>query len=599
MSMMLCGTGVSRGIAIARVHLHRTDDAVPTGRRTPAAPAEERARLHQALARVRQDLGDAYQRAANWPHEVRSILDSHLSLVEDAEFTAPMNRLIEQRGISAEDALAQHRGEVLQAMDRITDPFLRARRDDIERLFGQVLAALARDHEPTDNNAERPIPGSSESGADTEQVGEDYIMVCADPTPADLLVHLPGRMVGLVSERGGQLSHTTIVARSLRLPYVAGLPHATGLLHEGERVIVDGSSGLLLTEPDERTLSVYRERRDTQARTWQSLDRMPAIGPTRTADGRPIQIMTNVRGPADLTLSRRLKVDGIGLYRTEFLFANRDDLPGEEEHYHCYRRLCQGMGGAVVTIRTLDACVGPQLRALSARLPVSEQPVLGLRAIRLCLQYPELFEPQLRAILRAAVHGPVRILLPMLTSVGELQSALALIEHCRQSLEREGIEHMPAVPVGAMIEVPAAALCAGAFAQHAAFLSIGTNDLIQYTLAIDRDDESVQSLYDPVHPGVLRLIRMTLVAARRAGVPVSLCGEMAGDPRYTRLLLGLGLDSFSMSPLNIPEVKNAIALTDVHAIGERARRIAASPSMDEARRQLDRLNRLDPAVEPA
>lgn len=581
MSATARGSGVSSGIVIARVRLESALAARTANFGTALAPAEERGRLDRAIRQVVASFEAADQHAREWPLEVRAIVDGHRHILEDEAFAEPTRSLIESRQCTAEEALLTHEEEVLDALERIDDPYLAARRDDLESLFGKVLTML---------RAQR------EAGAEAspEQAASDqaaYVLVCADPAPTDLLLPRSGTLTGLISERGGQLSHTTIVARSLGLPYVAGLADATHLLRSDQLVIVDGGAGVVITDPDPRTLVTYRERQQLEQRRKRSLQSAPALaGPVATRDRIAVEIMSNVRGPGDLTASRRLQVDGVGLYRTEFLYANRDDLPSEEEHYNSYRLLVQGMGGSTVTIRTLDACAGPQLRSLAKHLPRTNQPALGLRAIRLCLQHPELFAPQIRALLRAACHGPLRILLPMIATPAELRAALAFIDDCREALDREGVTHEKNVPVGVMIEVPAAAMCARTLARDAAFLSIGTNDLIQYTLAIDRDDDAVQSLYEPAHPAVLRLIRDTLAAGAAAGTPVALCGEMAGDPRFTRLLLGLGLTHFSMSPTAIPEVKCIVAETNVSQVRAQAQAIAECDCPEESQHLLAVLN---------
>lgn len=601
MSMMLCGTGVSTGIAIGRVALATVAGGSLRLDRPAQEPALEQQRLTQAIHAVAAALTRACTEATRWPREVQAIVEGHRLILEDDAFRQPILAFIAEHRCSAEKALLVHQQEVVDSLQQVDDAYVAARRDDLEGLFARVLSHLTHQANGRRGAPEHAADGPAAATAGTTPAapieggiaggeGEGCILVCADPAPTDLLLPRTGRVTGVVSERGGHLSHTTIVARSLRLPYVAGVAGVSRVLHEGELVILDGASGLVLVEPDVETLRIYRERQRSQQHRWRSLQAHPLVGPVATRDGTAVEIMTNVRGPQDLDDSRRLQVDGVGLYRTEFLYANRTELPGEEEHYATYRQLCEGLDGHPVTIRTLDTCAGPQLQALGLHLPRSAQPALGLRAIRLCLQYPELFAPQIRALLRAACHGPLRILLPMISTIGELEQAMAFIEDCRQALVREGIACADHVPVGAMIEVPAAALCAPALADAASFLSIGTNDLIQYTLAIDRDDEAVQRLYDPANPAVLRLINGCLAAARQAHVPVSLCGEMAGDPHFTRLLLGLGLTSFSMRPNAVPEVKRIVAATDLDTVRADAKAILDSHCPARSRELLDALN---------
>ncbi|MDI3260736.1 MAG: phosphoenolpyruvate--protein phosphotransferase [Sinobacteraceae bacterium] len=405
------------------------------------------------------------------------------------------------------------------------------------------------------------------------------VIVADDVTPADIILLAQQGVAGFITEYGGPLSHTAILTRSLGIPAIAGLHNARRLLREGETVIVDGELGHALADPDARAAAFFQAKRERLQADRARLARLrdqPAV----SRDGVAIKLLANIELPEDAAAAAALGAEGVGLYRTEFLYMNRKTLPDEEEQYRAYARVAASAKGPI-TIRTLDLGADKQVDSGARAGPMPNNPALGLRAIRLCLKEPELFRTQVRALLRASALGRVQIMLPMISSVQEFRQAQQLIDQARAQLLAEGYPVADEVPVGAMIEVPAAALAAPWLAQHARFFSIGTNDLIQYTLAIDRVDEEVNYLYDPLHPAVLRLIRMTIEAGERAGVPVAMCGEMAGDPRYTRLLLGLGLTEFSMHPNSLLEVKRIIIESDVGALRRQAQRLLAANSATE------------------
>jgi len=364
-------------------------------------------------------------------------------------------------------------------------------------------------------------------------------------------------VVALVTEFGGPNSHTAILARSLRIPAVVGLHNAAPYLRDDDTVIIDGRKGVVLIDPGESMVRHYENRQRDIERVHVARRKL-RYAPTVTADGESIVLQANVELPADLDVAVQVGAQGIGLYRTEYLFMNRAAPPDEEEQYQAYTEVVRAGEGAPVTIRTLDLGADKQVDGTRPGAPLSSNPALGLRAVRLCLKEPGLFRPQLRAILRASAHSPVRMMIPMLSTMSELAQVLDLVASCRQELDDEGQLYDKAMPIGAMIEVPAAAICADIFARELDFLSIGTNDLIQYTIAIDRVDDAVNYLYDPLHPAVLRLIQTTIRAGQKMGIPVAMCGEMAGDARYTRLLLGMGLKEFSVHPNALLEVKQVI-----------------------------------------
>ena len=564
MSLWLSGIGVSRGIAIARVQkLHGGDLEIPEYS-VPAAELETevtrfREAQAQALAQLRLVRG---QIPRGTPGDIAAFIDTHLLMLEDRSLTDTTILHIRQSAINAEAALRRSRDALISVFEQMEDPYLRTRRDDVEHVVGRILRVLTK--------TERELPPASGAGA------EPMIIVADDITPADIILLSQQSVLAFVTEYGGPLSHTAILARSLAIPAVVGLHGARRLLREGEWVIVDGEQGHVLADPDDKALAHYRQKRSQQLVDRQQLQLLrdePAI----SLDGVCIRLLANIELPEDAKEAAANGAEGVGLYRTEFLFMNRKDLPSEDEQYAAYARVVAAVRGPI-TIRTLDLGADKQVDSGNRPGPTPNNPALGLRAIRLCLKEPALFRSQVRALLRAAVHGRVQIMLPMISSLPEFRQARALIDECRLALKREGHAIPERVPVGAMIEVPAAAIAAPLLAREVDFFSIGTNDLIQYTLAIDRVDDEVNYLYDPLHPAVLQLIHLTIQAGRAARIPVSMCGEMAGDARYTRLLLGLGLTEFSMHPSSVLEVKRAVRASDARSLGEIAGRLLAAGS---------------------
>ena len=414
-------------------------------------------------------------------------------------------------------------------------------------------------------------------------------MIFADDlAPADTVLMQDG-VAAFLTEYGGPLSHTAILARSLGVPAVVGLHDARAYLRDDELVIVDGRQGVVVVAPDPATLRHYRARQKELMRiraARASLRKTPAV----TADGEPVTLQANVEFESELALAIRDGAAGVGLYRTEYLFLNRPSPPTEAEQQEAYAGVVRAAKGGPVTIRTLDLGADKQVDGARPDAPISQNPALGLRAIRLCLKEPGLFKPQVRAILRASAHGPVRMMIPMISSTSEFEQVLELVRTCKHELAEERVPFDPATPLGGMIEVPAAAVCADLFARQMDFLSIGTNDLIQYTIAVDRVDDEVSYLYDPLHPAVLRLISTIIKAGRRAGIPVALCGEMAGDARYTRLLLGMGLKEFSVHPNALLEIKQSIL--EAHAAKSRtlAKRVLSTARRARREALLNELN---------
>jgi len=560
MSLWLNGIGVSRGIAIGRVQkLSGGDLEIPEYTIAEAEVEAEVARFADAQARAREQLEQVRAQVpvglGGAQNEIAAFIDTHLLMMDDRSLTEAVVSSIRSSRINAESALKRQRDALVAVFEQMDDAYLRSRKDDVQHVSARILRTLLKQ--------ERSLPVGT-SGAAAERAPEPNVIVADDITPADIILLAQAGVAAFITEYGGPLSHTAILARSYSIPAIVGLHGARRLFKDGEAVIVDGDLGHALADPDEQALAFFRSKRAGQLARRASLSGLrdqPAI----SRDGVKIRLLANIELSEDATHAADLGAEGVGLYRTEFLYMNRKTLPTEDEQYEAYSRVVASVKGPI-TIRTLDLGADKQVDSGARSGPTPNNPALGLRAIRLCLKEPDLFRAQVRALLRASAHGDVHIMLPMISSVAEYRQAKNFIDATREQLSREGQPMAKHVPVGAMIEVPAAALAAPLLAKHADFFSIGTNDLIQYTLAIDRVDDEVNYLYDPLHPAVLRLIRMTIEAGDRGRIPVAMCGEMAGDPRYTRLLLGLGLTEFSMHPASVLEVKRIIIESDIHAL---------------------------------
>ena len=574
MTFSIHGLAVARGVAIGRAVL------VASSRVDVAhyfiAPEQVRQEIER-LRVARDEVVEELQRLQrdmprDAPHELGALLDVHLMLLQDEELTAGVRHWIEERFYNAEWALTSQLEVIGRQFDEMEDPYLRERKADMEQVAERVLASLKGTKV---NLAQvRPVarPQQELHLEDTQDV--PLVLVAHDLSPADMLQFKQSVFAGFVTDVGGKTSHTAIVARSLDIPAVVGARTASQLVRQDDWVIIDGDAGVVIVDPSPIILSEYGFKQRQAAVERERLVRLKYT-PAVTLDGEKIELLSNIEMPEDTEAALAASSVGVGLFRSEFLFMGRDhQLPDEQEQYLAYRRAIDGMNGLPVTIRTVD--VGADKPLDAARHDAAHlNPALGLRAIRWSLADPSMFLTQLRAILRAAAHGKVNLLVPMLAHLSEIRQTRALIEQARHELDREGLVHGP-VRVGAMIEVPAAALSVRMFLQHFDFLSIGTNDLIQYTLAIDRADESVAHLYDPLHPAVLRLVADTIAEGQRQGKPVSVCGEMAGDVAMTRLLLGLGLRSFSMHPSQILAVKQKILRSDTRRLSEWAQQVLVS-----------------------
>jgi len=568
----LHGIGISGGFAIGRAQLYSHDRLeAPHYVLRPDDIEAELARFDAAVVEVRAEcehLRDHLPEGA--PSELAAFLDLHRLILQDAMLSEVPKALIRDTACNAEWALAQQTEALLAQFDSIEDDYLRERRQDVKQVADKVLKALLG------HPGQTPLKVAEEA----------TVLVAHDLTPSDMVVFKRSAYAGFITDLGGTTSHTAILARSLSISSVMALHNARALIHEGDQLIVDGNAGVVIVNPDQHILDEYRLRQNQWRLEQQKLKRLKT-SPSATLDGLSIELLANIDQPQDVKEALQENAAGIGLFRSEFLFMNRSDLPSEDEQFEAYRHVVKAMKGKPVVIRTLDIGADKSPAWLHAS---SVNPALGLRAIRLCLAEPPLFTAQIRAILRASRFGPVKILIPMLSSLNELDQALELIDGAKAGLNRDGLAFNGDTPIGGMIEVPAAALAAEWFARKLDFLSIGTNDLIQYTLAIDRTDDAVAHLYDPLHPAVIQLVAHTLKVGEKLKCPVSVCGEMAGDPRLTRLLLGLGLRSFSMHPAHLMAVKQQVMRSHVASLGPMAAKLARAGRPERILTYLERIN---------
>jgi phosphotransferase system enzyme I (PtsI) len=572
-SFALHGIPVSSGIAIGHAHLisHARLEAahylVPA-RELPA----EIARFDNAVRSVRIELEALRANVpATAPGELVAFIDLHLMILADSTLSVEPRKIIEKEQCNAEWALKVQMDALVAEFDAIEDSYLRERRSDVIQVVERVMKALLGHpgYAPPPSNGNRKL-----------------ILVARDLSPADVVQFKQHHFASFITDVGGTTSHTAVVARSLNIPSIVALHHARQLIREDELLIVDGTLGVVIVDPDTQVLAEYELRQHQFELERLKLKRLRNMRAT-TVDGVPVELHANIELPGDVGQARENGATGIGLFRSEFLFLNRSDLPDEDEQFEAYRSAAQQMEGLPVTIRTYD--LGADKDESETQRFITN-PALGLRAIRLCLIEPERFLIQLRALLRASSYGRINILIPMLASARELDQTLALIAQAKESLDEEGVPYDRGVKIGGMIEVPAAALALGIFTRKLDFLSIGTNDLIQYTLAIDRTDDAVAHLYDPLHPAVLSLLAHIIRTAEKAKVPVALCGEMAGDLALTRLLLGLGLRQYSMHSAHLLDVKQRILQSNAAQLRPLAQRMLRENDPDRLQTLLQRLN---------
>jgi phosphotransferase system enzyme I (PtsI) len=577
-SFALHGVGVSGGIAIGRAQLvsHATLEVahyvIPVGK-----VDGEVKRFAEAVKDVQRELEGLHSAmtSGDVPGEFGAFLDVHWMILTDPTLSeAPKRTIVEQR-CNAEWALTQQLSVLVEQFEQIEDTYLRERKADILQVGERVLKRLMG------------RPGALPSLVAEEQT----ILVAHDLSPADVIQFKQHHYGAFLTDVGGATSHTAIVARSLNVPAVVATHNARTLIRDSEMLVVDGDAGVVIINPDRAVLAEYRLKQSELELERQKLKRL-RTKPAETIDGHRVELHANIELPDDLAQTLENGATGVGLFRSEFLFLNREGLPTEDEQFEAYRAVAEGMRGHPVTIRTFDLGADKHKEGLDGLARVAPNPALGLRAVRFCLAEPRLFLTQLRAILRASHYGRVRILVPMLASSGEIDQTLAMVEQAKESLREQNVPFDNDIEVGGMIEIPAAVIAMGAFIAKLDFLSIGTNDLIQYTLAVDRADEAVAHLYDPMHPAIIRLLALAISTADKAKVPIAVCGEMAGEVDLTRLLLGLGLRNFSMHPAHLLLVKQRVLTSEYAAVKPIADRIRRADHPEKIAALVDKMNAL-------
>ncbi len=570
--LTLKGIAAAAGIVIGPAYrVGKEDLVIPKVAVTEETIPMQIQLFEEALIKTRHEIIELQKKiASGMAQEEAEIFDAHLLVLEDRTLIEDVISRLKKEHLSVAYIFSEVLKKYVEVFSRIEDEYLKERIADINDVGKRVL---------------RNLLGKERKGIEATQ--GKVIVVSHDLSPSDTAAMYKQNVAGFVTDIGGKTSHTAIMAKSLEIPAVVGTQDATAKIEPGDILIVDGSAGIVIVNPDDETLRSYQE---AEVKLKGIAEKFMAEKdlPTKTLDGRLIEINANIELPEEVAAVKLHGGQGIGLYRTEFFYMNRKDIPSEEEHYQAYKFVAEEMGGSQVIIRTLD--IGGDKFLSQLQMPQDIQPFLGWRAIRFCLARPEIFKVQLRGILRAALHGNLKLMYPMISGVEELDQANQILEEAKGELRREGINFKEDIDVGVMIEVPSAAITADLLAKKAKFFSIGTNDLIQYSLAVDRTNEKVAYLYEPAHPAVLRMIRNIIDAAHAAGIWAGMCGEMSGDPAFALILLGLGLDEFSMPPLLIPEVKYLIrSVTTVQAkeIASQALTLSTGKEVEEfAQRKL-------------
>ncbi|MGA2090927.1 MAG: phosphoenolpyruvate--protein phosphotransferase [Endomicrobiales bacterium] len=537
-SHVLHGIAASPGIAIGKVYLLEDDEFALVQREiNKDETKKEINRFKEALVKTRNDMIATQEKILkSLGKEYARLGAAYLLILEDPLITRDVTKKISE-GVNAEYALYRIIEKVVRSFEMIDDEYFRERKHDIQDVGKKILSHLL-------GKEKRSLAG----------MAAESIVVAHNLTPADTILMRENMVRGFVTDIGGRTSHTAIVAQSLEIPAVVGLKNATAQMREGDTIIIDGNQGLVLVNPPPEMLENYKREQDIQLAQVRELEKLRDL-PAQTLDGHRVMIVANIENSDEVKSVLKHGAEGIGLYRTEFLYFNRTTLPTEEEHYDTYRKVAQKMLPYSIIIRTMDIG-GDKLAHLGLEGFAEEKnPFMGLRAIRFCLKYPEIFKPQLRGILRASADGKIKIMYPMISGVSELKAANKILDEVKQDLRREGKPFDEKIEVGSMIEVPSAAVTADLIARECDFLSIGTNDLIQYTLAVDRVNENVAQLYEPLHLSILRLLKTIIDAGHNAGKWVGMCGEMAGDPSFVKVLLGMGLDEFSVASVQIPKIK--------------------------------------------
>ncbi|HRM20942.1 MAG TPA: phosphoenolpyruvate--protein phosphotransferase [Neisseria sp.] len=583
MSIVLHGFTAGKGIAIGRAHLIlRGMTEVPQYNIIADELAAETTRFDNAIKASRRQLEQLRSAIPeNAPTELGAFISLHLMLLTDATLSREPADIIQEQKINAEWALKLQTDKLSQQFDEIDDAYLRERKQD-------MLQVVERIH----NNL---VGQSNELNLETNLL-EDTVLIAHDLSPADTVHFKEQRIAGFVTDAGGPTSHTAILGRSLDIPSVIGLRNARDLISENEWVIVDGINGVLIINPDDTVLAEYRGHMREYKNRKRALNKLKKTAAT-TEDGLNIELLANIESTEDIKQLHSAGADGVGLFRSEYLYLNRDTLPTEDEQYEVYSTLIKKLKGKQLTIRTVDLGVdkNPRWFGQNATPNGSLNPALGLTGIRLCLAEPVMFRTQMRAILRAAAHGKVNMMWPMVASLTELKQCIVHFETAKRQLAERGEEYGE-VSLGCMIEIPSAALTVGSLLKLVDFISIGTNDLIQYTLSVDRGDDSVSHLYQPGHPAVLKLLQHIIRTANRMGKSVSVCGEMAGDSTYTRLLLGMGLRRFSMNPSNLLTIKDIVLRSHTGRLEEESAKLMRNEDPEKTDKLIKELNRMDEAV---
>jgi phosphoenolpyruvate-protein phosphotransferase (PTS system enzyme I) len=563
------GIVASPGIVIGRAYLLDRRKVVVAGRRIEdVSVKDEVARFKKAIELSKSQLEDLKKRFSKGVGKSHLyILETHIMLLEDKMLVDGTAKRIRESLLNAEGALKETIAAIGLKFDAIEDEYLRERKHDVEQVGERILRNL--------------VGRKQESLA---EIRDEAIIIAHDLAPTDTLVMRKDKILGFATDAGSRTSHTAILARSLGIPATVGCENITASVKTGDVVILDGIHGVVIVDPDEETFLDYLKKQRKYKYFEQELEKLKTL-PAETLDGHVVHLQGNIELPEEATSTAEHGGTGIGLYRTEFLFLNRQTLPTEEEHYNAYRHVAERNAPHEVVIRTLD--VGGDKIGMLTGFEKEANPALGLRAIRFCLQKRDIFRTQLRGILRAAVHGNIKMLIPMISGLKELYETKKMIEEAKSELRAEGAVFHESVPLGVMIEIPSAAMISDLLAREADFFSVGTNDLIQYTLAIDRQNEHVAYMYEPLDPAVLRLLQRVSVSAREANIPLAMCGEMAGDPLYAAILLGLGFQHLSMNVASIPWVKKAIRSLRIQDALELASLVMNQPTAEFARKRAE------------
>ncbi|MDP2231892.1 phosphoenolpyruvate--protein phosphotransferase [Methylotenera sp.] len=580
-SFSIHGVGVSSGIAIGQAHLISNALLEVVHYQLPMHLIDDEIkRFSDAIATVKYDLEKINSSLRkNAPAELSAFIGTHLMMLSDKSLSEAPKKIIQNEKCNAEWAIKLQMDEIVEQFEQIEDDYLRERKQDVIQVVERVIKVLLG--HPSQLATEQQLSALSEE--------HKLILVAHDISPADAIQFKQHEFAAFITDVGGITSHTAILARSLNIPSIVALQKARDLIRDGEIIIVDGKQGVVIVNPDKNILTEYKLRQEQWELEQQKLQRIKSTKAV-TLDGINIDLFANIEVPDDVTAVKAAGATGIGLYRTEFLFMNRREMPDEEEQFIAYKKVAEAMKGDVVIIRTLDLGADKQMNPDT--VVTCANPALGLRAIRYCLSEPQIFHTQLRALLRASHFGNIKILVPMLSTLSELRQTKLLLERAKLSLRKQGVLFNENIALGGMIEIPAAAINAEAFASELDFLSIGTNDLIQYTLAIDRTDDAVAHLYNPLHPSVLKLISMTIKAGEKLGKSVSVCGEMAGDAKLTKLLIGMGLRQLSMHPSHILSVKQQILHSQMSALSANSRKILNLTDIEKIEPLVAKLNRI-------